>query len=796
MRRENRMYLNRDWIFTEDFCEEMITKEIKGQQVMLPHSVKETPYNYFDAKEYQMVSGYQKTFVADESFLKKRCFLIFEGVAHEATVYVNGKELVTHSCGYTAFEVEITKELKIGEKNLITVKVDSRESLNIPPFGHVIDYMTYGGIYREVYLELREQSFLKDAFFYSEDVLKQPKLLVDYEIENETQDMEIVLSMKAVEQSQTQILLQEKVSKNNPRLLTLVPQIQLWSPENPKLYEVKLELSKAGKIIDTITNRIGFREAIFQKDGFYLNGKKYKIRGANRHQSFAYVGYAMPKSMQELDAKILKEELKLNAVRTSHYPQSQYFMDACDELGLMVFTEMPGWQHIGNDEWKNQAVKNVEEMVLQYRNHPSIILWGVRINESLDDEAFYTRTNKLAHELDPTRATSGVRYLEKSQLLEDVYAFNDFSHTGENKGAKQKQEVTSDMEKGYLVSEYNGHMYPTKVFDDEKHRVEHMLRHARVLNAISGYSDTAGSFMWCMFDYNTHKDFGSGDRICYHGILDMFRNKKQASYVYSVLQEEEMQMEVMSTMDIGEYAGGFLGDTYVLTNADSVRLYKNDLFIKEFFKEESAFENLAHGPILIDDFIGEQLVEIEKLPKATASGVKKLLLAVGKYGMTNLPLSAKLTAAKLILFHGMKFEDGVKYYNKYLGNWGAEVTKYKFEAIKDGKVVKTVYKEPVNGIQMKVDVSATTLLEENTYDVALARITFVDQNGNVLPFFQEPMKVSTEGNIELIGPDVVSAKGGMSGVYVKTTGKSGTGVLILETKQTGVKKITFQVNTK
>ena len=118
--------------------------------------------------------------------------------------------------------------------------------------------------------------------------------------------------------------------------------------------------------MDERIDRIGFRRAEFKKDGFYLNGKKIKLRGLNRHQSYPYVGYAMPKSMQQLDADILKRELGVNAVRTSHYPQSHYFIERCDEIGLLVFTEIPGWQHIGDAAWKDQAVENVRDMVKQY----------------------------------------------------------------------------------------------------------------------------------------------------------------------------------------------------------------------------------------------------------------------------------------------------------------------------------------------------------------------------------------------------------------------------------------------
>ena len=172
-------------------------------------------------------------------------------------------------------------------------------------------------------------------------------------------------------------------------------------------------------------------------------------------------------------------------------------------------------------------------MIVEYRNHPSIILWGVRINESQDNEALYTRTNALAHELDPTRATGGVRNFKKSQLLEDVYTYNEFVHDGKKPGCEPKASVTSDKNKPYMITEYNGHMFPTKAYDSEDHRVEHAMRHARVLDAVASHDDIAGSCGWCMADYNTHKDFGSGDRICYHGVLDMFRNPKLAASVYA-----------------------------------------------------------------------------------------------------------------------------------------------------------------------------------------------------------------------------------------------------------------------
>lgn len=204
------------------------------------------------------------------------------------------------------------------------------------------------------------------------------------------------------------------------------------------------------------------------------------------------------------------------------------------------------------------------------------------------------------------------------------------------------------------------------------------------------------------------------------------------------------------------------------------------------------FVNLLHGPLLIDDFIGEQLVEEEHMPKKTARDVKKILLEVAKHGLSNMDFKTKLLTAKLMLFKGFKMEDGVRLYGKYLGNWGGNVVTYRFEAIKDGRVVKVVRKEPVKDIHIDVDVSNHVLVEENNYDVALVRLTVKDQNDNLLPYYQEPVRLMTEGNISIVGPEIISFKGGMSGTYVRSNG-CGTGKLVIESKQLGRKTITFEI---
>ena len=769
-----------DWEFTPEWSEAFLKGEGAGEPVRLPHNVKELPLHYAGPEDYEMVCGYRRKLAIPESCRGKRLFLQFDGAAHEADVYINGIHVGSHRCGYTAFRLEVTDYARFGGEMDLAVKLDTRENPAIPPFGFVIDYLTYGGLYREVWLDLREESYIYDVFVTTpaaDTLMAQVKVCGTYDA--------IRLSVLDGEQ-----LLVEAVGSAKQRITD--PEAQPWTVDAPKLYTLRAELLKGGAVLDRQELRFGYRTAEFRADGFYLNGEKLFLRGLNRHQSYPYIGYAAPERLQREDARILKQELQCNAVRTSHYPQSQHFIDACDRLGLLVFTELPGWQHIGDRAWKEQALENLREMVLQYRNHPSIILWGVRINESVDDDAFYTRANALAHALDPSRATSGVRYLEKSHLLEDVYAYNDFSHNGLTPGAKKKKDVTPDMGKALLISEHNGHMFPTKSFDPWEKRQAQALRHARVLSAAQGGGEHAGCFGWCMFDYATHKDFGSGDRVCYHGVMDSFRNPKLAAAVYASQGEDSPVLELGCPMDIGDYPAGQLGKVYAFTNADEVRLYKNDVFVAGFQKGE--LEGLNHNPILIDDTIGALLKTQEGFPEQKAELLRRCLVSAGKHGLANMPAADKARMLWCMLRYHMSMQEGVDLYGKYVGNWGGEATRWRFDAVKNGRVVASQTRAPGKKLRIEARPSHTTLTEGASYDMAAVRVRLLDEWGNVASFAQLPLHFSVSGPIALAGPDRAAAEGGMGGCYIKTTGMSGVGTLTISVPGLDSVSIEFEVN--
>ena len=328
------------------------------------------------------------------------------------------------------------------------------------------------------------------------------------------------------------------------------------------------------------------------------------------------------------------------------------------------------------------------------------------------------------------------------------------------------------------------------------HRLEHALRHANVLEDAAAEEDIAGTFGWCMFDYNTHKDFGSGDRICYHGVMDMFRNAKLAAAVYASQQDEFPVLEVSSSMDIGEHPGGNHGDIYIFTNADHVHMYKNGEFIKDYYprrNRKSKYIQLKHPPLLMYDFIGETLEKGENMPHDQAEALRKVLNETARFGLYDLPKTSYAKVMRLLLQYRMDLSEATELYTKYIGGWGSESTVYEFVAIKDGQEVKRIAKGPMEQKLLHADVDRRSLVEGKSYDVAAVRIRMVDEHGNTLPFANDAVMLQTEGAVELIGPKVIALQGGMGGCYVRTTGEAGEGTLSIMTPEGQEVVIDFQV---
>ena len=596
---DGRIYpLNRNWLFggkTQAGVSEPSFDDSRWERITLPHANVRLPWHSFEEKDFQFVSAYRRHFRPPAEWRGKRVFLDFGGAMTAAKVTVNGHAFDEYKGGYAPFSFEITPFLKFGADNVIAVDLDSTERPDIPPFGDNIDYLTFGGIYRDVQLRVVPRTFIENVRGKPLRALQPDRALEVQCHVNGPADTPLLLRASLVDGDKVLASGTANVfSTGKPVVITLesLGAVELWDLKNPRLYDVVVALEGADKSRDEYRTRIGFREAKFTPAGFMLNGEHIKLRGLNRHQTFPYVGGAMPARVQRRDAWILRRELHCNIVRTSHYPQSPDFLDACDELGLLVLEEIPGWQHIGDKSWQDIAVRNVGEMIQRDWNHPSIVLWGVRINESLDNHDFYTRTNALAHSLDDTRQTGGVRYLRNSELLEDVFTINDFGFP-----------LQPPNHPLYLNTEFNGHMFSTKRFDNVSRVAEHVIRHVRVHNQLASSDGYAGGIGWCAFDYNTHKNFGSGDHICYHGVSDIFRIPKPAAYFYKSQcePEEEIILEAGFFWSSGDRSeAGGPGKVPILSNCERLKIYYDGVLKQEIEPDRKTWASLKHPPFMLD----------------------------------------------------------------------------------------------------------------------------------------------------------------------------------------------------
>jgi len=595
--------MNRKWRYSRSFVEGGHSKEFDDSnfdRVVIPHANIRLPWHGFDEKTYEFVSLYRRRFKLPPAARGKRVFVDFEGVMTASTVWINGERLGEYKGGYTPFSFDLTPHLDFDGENLLAVDVDSTERPDIPPFGYEIDYLTFGGIYREVSLRVVPATFIENIFVRPKNVLTEsPALDVDCFLQHAEASKEaLVLDVELLDGDRIVAKASQTLRSSSPAgepvahtlHLEGLSGIRLWDLEKRNLYTARVRLRRGTQLLDGDSRRFGFREAQFTDHGFELNGKIIKLRGLDRHQTFPFVGQAMPGRAQRRDAQILRAQLKCNIVRTSHYPQSRHFLDACDELGLLVLEEIPGWQHIGDEPWKQISIDNVRRMVRRDWNHPSIILWGVRINESKDDHDFYTRTNAMAHQLDPTRQTGGIRNFQESELLEDVFTINDFDFP-----------LKPPNHPRYLNTEFIGHTYPTKTIDQVERLTEHTLRHARVHDQLASNPQYAGGIGWCAFDYDTHGDFGSGDRICYHGVTDIFREPKPAAGFYKSQCEpaEEIVLEPAFHWARGDASVGF-SKAVVCSNCDHLKFFIDDKLVGEVDPDRKQFAHLRYAPFVLD----------------------------------------------------------------------------------------------------------------------------------------------------------------------------------------------------
>ena len=260
-----------DWIFTPQWSEGFASGNGEGRPVRLPHTVRELPLHYADHEAYQTVCGYRRSLTLGEELRGKRIFLQFDGAAHIATVYMNGREVAHHRCGYTGFRAEITDAVVLGGENLLAVKLDTTENPLVPPFGFVIDYLTYGGLYREVWLDIREQSYLEDVFVSTPDTETVHIEATPVCVDGCTLEAEITKGGRSI----------AKGTFLPGQSLTLpCPGVKPWNTVRPVRYVCRVTLKQDGRVLDAQSVKFGFRTVEFRADGpvtvLAFNGTRYE----------------------------------------------------------------------------------------------------------------------------------------------------------------------------------------------------------------------------------------------------------------------------------------------------------------------------------------------------------------------------------------------------------------------------------------------------------------------------------------------------------------------------------------
>ena len=745
--------LNFSWSFVNNYQESYLKALPDNKETVdIPHSAVKVPYNYFNELDYQKLFTYEKIFDVEDN-LNKVYIFHFAGLMVKAHIYLNDVDFGVHYSAYLPIDLDVTSAIK-QKGNRLLVILDGSEDENCPPFGFAVDYLTFAGIYREVELISHPKTYLKNIYV------------------NGKMDGSITITYDKVGEADIkvnhQLLFKGSVAAEFDGNSYLYKEPRLWDLDNPYLYVLKTTIeSSDGK--DEYFIRFGFREVSFRKEGFFLNNKRIKIVGMNRHQGYPIVGYAMPESMQKEDADILKET-GLNAVRTSHYPQSEHFLDRCDEIGLLVINEIPGWQFVSEKpEWRSNFMMFLEKMILTQRNHPSLIAHGVRVDESVDDHDLYSKANELAHKLDPYRQTLGVRNFKNSELLEDIYAYNDFICRGMEIGLENPNHI-KHQGKPYMVTEYMGHMDPYKATTDLDRRIDVARRHMKVLDDNYKWNRSCGAFGWCFVDYHTHIDFGSGDHICAHGIMDLYRNPKFSSYIYASQQEKKPVLEVLSNIKPGDVAEAIYGDIYVATNCDYVALYKNDEFVTNFYPNKKEYKYVKHPLILIDDLVGESFHE-ERFAKKYWKRMGKTFSYYAIKGFRKMKLKDVLFLGRMMLKYKLGCNDLVFYWNKHVASWGGIAKKWTFKGYQNGSMVIEKDIGPSNTFDLKIETSRTVLEPKNTYDVLRIKVSHVDEYDSLMYYSQRIVNITTSGPIELIGDNQQTLLGGQLSIYIRSKGK-------------------------
>jgi beta-galactosidase len=584
------------------------------QSVNVPHAPVITPLRVqWPGPPSEETNWYRKHFTIDNAFLDNKIFIEFEGADQTSDVWINGTHLLTNYGAYLPFTVDITDHVTFGgADNVIAVKVDERQDNDIPAYGQ---WLSSGGLYRDVWMHVNDKLHVTDAVYadmvaggglfvtYPQVTAAQASVQIKTHIINEyptskscTLKSYIVddNNMVVAEVSDTQAIAASGDFTFTQMATVMSP--ALWHPDHPNLYTLYTQVYDGSGIADIYKTRIGIRRISFSlAGGFSINGEPLTLRGANRVQDYPYLGWAMGNLGQRRDAELLKEA-GFDYIRTSHYPQDVSFMDACDELGIVVMDEIPGFQYVGGSLFKSRSYQNMRDMIRRDRNHPCVIAWELSLNETNFDTTYAQTAMDTGHAEYPGDQCYVSAW--KHDSIYDIYIATP------NAGAR-----TYSGSKPLILSEHGHWEYGGGSSTSDVHRatditadsypggegpmLQQAWNHQESHHLNRGLSNMCGDGLWVGIDYGAWPS----------GVYDFLRLPKFSAYFWQSERSPDLDLSHLN-IDSGPMV--FIGnhwtassptDVKVFSNCEQVKLYVNDV-LQDTRNPDTNYPtaNLIHPP--------------------------------------------------------------------------------------------------------------------------------------------------------------------------------------------------------